>query len=184
LSAPLPLGGSMPRRVQPRPIASLQPHPQAGLVPRMAPDAYAAFKADIAARGVQVPIEITSAGVILDGHERRRAAQELEIAELDVLVVEPADEVEHIVLCAIQRRQLSASQRAALAVELDQYRQAKAQAHGRRQANLRNGPEVAGLPPRGKTRELAAGWAGCSPRTIQDASTVHTHNDELFEQVK
>src|SRR5207244_2116305 len=110
LSAPLPLGGSMPRRVQPRPIASLQPHPQAGLVPRMAPDAYAAFKADIAARGVQVPIEITSAGVILDGHERRRAAQELAIAELDVLVVEPADEFEHIVLCAIQRRQLSASQ--------------------------------------------------------------------------
>jgi N6-adenosine-specific RNA methylase IME4 len=43
---------------------------------------------------------------------------------------------------------------------------------------------VAGLPPRGKTRELVAGWAKVSPRTAQDAITVYASDPDLFEQVK
>jgi len=175
----------MSAEIQRRAAGTLRPHPQKGAVPAMPADHYAVFKADVAARGLQVPLEITAAGIVLDGHERLRAAVELRFPELDVLIVSPNDELEHILLCALQRKHLSASQRAALVIELDKYRHAAASGAARARANLRNGSEVATLPPRGgKKRDLAADWAGCSPRTIQDAATVQAHDPKLFEQIK
>jgi ParB-like chromosome segregation protein Spo0J len=144
----------MSGRSQRRPTESLQPHPKTKLVPAMSADTYAAFKADIETRGLLVPLEVTAAGVVLDGRERLRAAVELRIPELEVLIVAPNDELEHILLCALQRKHLSASQRAALAVELDRYRETAASGKARARANLRNGSDVATLPLRGgKTRD-------------------------------
>jgi ParB-like chromosome segregation protein Spo0J len=40
-----------------------------------------ALKRDIEARGIQVPIELDNAGVILDGHHRWEIAQELGLPE-------------------------------------------------------------------------------------------------------
>ena len=40
------------------------------------------------------------------------------------------------------------------------------------------------MPPRGKTREIAASWAGVGARTLQDAATVQQHDPELFERIK
>jgi hypothetical protein len=169
---------------QQRPTGSLRPHAQAELVPAMAADQYEAFLADIAERGVLCPLEITREGVVLDGRERIRAATELGIEQLPVRIVEPADEVEHIILAALQRRQLSASQRAALVLELDSYHHLQAEARSRQRANLRHSLEVANSPPRGKSRDHAAAWAGVSARTIQDAATVQAHDPPLFERVK
>jgi N6-adenosine-specific RNA methylase IME4 len=166
------------------PLGELRLHPQAELVPRMDARSFAEFQADIARRGLLVPLEITAANVILDGKERLRAAEALGLSEIPVRVFAPEDEVEHILLCALQRRALSASQRAALAVELGSYRQLRAGAETRRLGNLRQHTEVAELPPRGRSRELAAAWAGVSPRTVQDAQTVKDHDPALFEQVK
>ena len=187
-TAPLLLPGLPPTASEPSrrrwSLEQLRPHPQTGVVPRMPADQYKAFKADIATRGLLAPLEITREGVVLDGRERLQAASELGLEQLPVQVVEPEDEVEHILLCALHRKHLTPSQRAALAVERDRYHEQQASAQRRRLANLRQSPEVATLPPRGKTRELAAGWAGVSPRTIQDAATVHKHDPALFEQVK
>lgn len=47
------------------------------LFPELTPDEYTALKADIAERGVLVPIEIDESGAILDGHHRVKAWQEL-----------------------------------------------------------------------------------------------------------
>jgi hypothetical protein len=55
-----------------------------------------------------------------------------------------------MVSAELQRRSLSPSQRAAVAVALEEYRQARVAADSRRRANLRS--EVAALPPQGKTR--------------------------------
>jgi N6-adenosine-specific RNA methylase IME4 len=166
------------------PFAELRLHPRAELVPRMDGRGFAEFQADIARRGILVPLEITASKIVLDGKERLRAAEALGISQVPVRVVAPDDEVEYILLCALERRQLSASQRAAVAVELAGYRQLRADAETRRLANLRQSTEVADLPPRGKTREVAAGWAGVSARTVQDAQTVKDHDPDLFEQVK
>ena len=171
-----------------RPTRDLQPHPQAARVPAMVADEYQAFLLDIAARGLHTPLELTPAGIVLDGHHRLKAAIELGVATVPVTIRQPEDELEYMLWAALRRRQLSPSQRAALAVELDQVRHAREQARSRSQANLKHGaslPEVATLPPRqGNTRDHAARLAGVSPRTLQDALTVQQADPQLFQRVK
>jgi N6-adenosine-specific RNA methylase IME4 len=167
-----------------RPTSELRPHRQATLVPAMPADQYRAFRSDIAERSITTPLEITAENVVLDGRERLKAARELGIEQLPVRIVAPGDEREYMLLCALKRRQLTASQRAALALELECYRELRGEGSKRRLQNLRQTTEVANLPPRGKTRELAAEWAGVSPRTVQDAATVQAHDPELFARVK
>jgi N6-adenosine-specific RNA methylase IME4 len=168
-----------------RPLAQLRPHPQAGLLPPLAPQEYRSFLADVERRGVLVPLDVNPDGLVLDGHVRLRAARELGLAELPVRELSPPDELEYLFWAALRRRHLTASQKAALAVEFERYQQTREQARTRRLANLKHQPvEVATLPPRGKTRDQAAAWAGVSPRTVQDAATVQAADPELFEQVK
>jgi N6-adenosine-specific RNA methylase IME4 len=163
----------------------LRAHPEAGRVPPVEAATFRALRSDIIARGVQVPLEVTAEGVVLDGHLRLRAAMELGLEKVPVQTVSAEDEVEYLLRAAILRRQLTASQRSALAVELTQYTDARIAARQRQLANLQPaGAEVAILPPRGKTRDLAASLAGVSPRTVQDAETVKAADPELFEQVK
>jgi N6-adenosine-specific RNA methylase IME4/ParB-like chromosome segregation protein Spo0J len=163
----------------------LRLHPASTSVPAMAADEYEAFRADIAERGILVPLEITAAGIVLDGRHRLRAAADLGTETVPVRLVAPTDEHEHVLLAALQRRHLSPSQRAAVAVELDYYREAKVNGEQMRLANLKGEIEVATLPARGeRSRELAARLAGVSPRTVQDAATVHEQDAALFEQIK
>ena len=66
--------------------------PRAGgyqLLPELPPDEYEALKADIAARGVLVPIEVDEQGTILDGHTRFRAWCELGKNEPPPVIVRP-----------------------------------------------------------------------------------------------
>jgi N6-adenosine-specific RNA methylase IME4/ParB-like chromosome segregation protein Spo0J len=167
----------------------LLPHPQAAEVPIMSERDYRALRDDVAARGLVVPLEVTAGGTLLDGRARLRAARELGHETVEVIVVRPTDELEHILRAALHRRHLDASQRAALALKLVNFEQLRAEAEERRRANLRRGPEVATLPARdeaaaqGRTRDLIATTASTSPRTAQDVITVHAHDPELFEQI-
>jgi hypothetical protein len=62
---------------QQRATHKLRRHPQAGLVPAMGEPEYAAFRDHIAAHGIREPLEITSAGVLINGYQRLRAAIDL-----------------------------------------------------------------------------------------------------------
>jgi N6-adenosine-specific RNA methylase IME4 len=167
------------------PRAHLRLHQQAHLVPAIRGCELEALRADIAQRGLLVPLEITSAGVVLDGRARLRAAELLGLEQVPIRMVAPANEREHMLLCALRRRQLTPSQQAALVLELDTVRQASTQARERQRRNLRPAAEGATLPPRReKTRDLAARQAGVSPRTVQDAATVRAADLDLFEQIK
>jgi ParB-like chromosome segregation protein Spo0J len=86
-------------------------------------------------RGLQVPLDVNGENVVLDGHLRLRAAHELGLAEVPVRIVNPPDEVEYLVLAALQRRQLEPGQRVALVLEL--YQQQREQAAERQRANLK-----------------------------------------------
>jgi N6-adenosine-specific RNA methylase IME4 len=166
-----------------RPPGELRAHAYE-LVPPLALIAREALKADVRKRGIVQPLEINKKGVVLNGRERLAIATELALAHVPVRLVNPSDEVEHIILGALQRRHLTASQRAALALELDSYQQLRADADTRRRHNLRQHADGAASPPRGKTRDHVAAWAGVSPRTVQDAATVQQHDPGLFEQIK
>ena len=56
------------------------------IMPDLTAEEYAALKADIALRGVQVPIEYDDQGNILDGHHRVRACHELGIKDWPSIV--------------------------------------------------------------------------------------------------
>lgn len=166
------------------PIEDLSPHVLSIRMPTMTGTEQTLLRTDIATRGIQNPLEITPHGVVLDGCHRLAVARELGITEVPVRTVTPDDEAAHILGAALTRRNLSASQKAALAVECDEYRMACVRGRQRKLANLKPGPDVARLPHRGtRSRELAATIAGVSPRTIQDASTVREADPELFAEV-
>ena len=158
-------------RVSSRAVAGLREHPAALLVPVMTAAEFAAFKADIASHGIEQPLEITEDGVVLDGRHRLQAAREFDLKTVPVRVLNPTHPATYMVRVALQRRQLSASQRAALALDLDQLQQP-------------GNAEVATLPPGRRTREIAADLAGVCPRTVQDAATVRNHDRALFERIR
>ncbi len=56
------------------------------VMPSMPPEQFAALKADIAERGVLVPIDVDEDGHILDGHHRHRACVELGITDFPTIV--------------------------------------------------------------------------------------------------
>ena len=144
----------------------------------------ATLRENVARRDIQVPLEVTVEGIVLDGHHRLGVARELGVREVPVRYVAPDDEAEHILCAALARRNLSASQKAALVVECAEYQGAREQGRARRRANLCQVADVATLPHRGeRAREAAAGRAGVSPRTVQDATCVRDADPALFEEV-
>lgn len=169
-----------------RPCPRLRHHAQARLIPDMNRLEYQALLADIQRRGLLTPLEITHDGVVLDGRHRLNAARQLGLTQVPVRVVEAEDELAYMLLAALRRRHLSTSQKAALAVELEECQQARAYGFRRQRANLRQfaTTEVATLPPRGKSRDLPASLSGASPRSVQDAFTVREADSGLFEQVR
>ena len=173
-----------PQQANLRALSELRLHPDAALVPEMPESEYGTFCLDLEARGLQVPLDVTEADVVLDGRARLRAAKDLGWKQIEVRLVAPTEEVAFMLLAAIRRRQLDASQRAAIALELEDYEEMRDRARTRQQQNLRQHAEVATSPPRGKTRERIAAIAGVSARTAQDVMTVREHDNELFERVK
>lgn len=83
------------------------------VMPDLTAEEYAALKADVAANGVRVPVDVDEAGVILDGHHRAAVAAELGI-DYPTRVVDGLDEAgkrEHALAVNVARRQLTREQR-------------------------------------------------------------------------
>jgi len=78
------------------------------LLPPLTVEERAALKADIAARGIMVPVEVDEAGAILDGHNRAAIAAELGIEAPTVTRagLSEAQKREHVLKLNLLRRQL------------------------------------------------------------------------------
>lgn len=84
------------------------------VMPPLAPDEFEALKSDIAARGVQVPVEYDEMNNILDGHHRVQACQELGITHWPMLIRHGMSEEEkrrHARRLNLDRRHLDQAQR-------------------------------------------------------------------------
>ncbi len=99
------------------------------LLPALRAEEFRALKADIAQRGVLVPIERDDRGVLLDGHHRLRAIEELrakgmQVADPPVIVrvgLSEAEKRSHVRSLNLHRRHLTAAERrAVIAAQLEE----------------------------------------------------------------
>jgi ParB-like chromosome segregation protein Spo0J len=91
------------------------------LLPDLTEDEYEALKADIAERGVQVPVERDETGAVLDGHHRIRACEELGITEYPTIIrtgMTDDEKRQHVLALNLDRRHLTGEQRTELTVKL------------------------------------------------------------------
>lgn len=106
------------------PLDQVQEHPQAGIVPEIAPERYAELLADVRERGIQQPVHAIMLAEdsyqVLDGRTRRRAALDAGHDTIPVFVIELLGEtpVEYMIRQALLRRHLTDDQRACLALDL------------------------------------------------------------------
>jgi ParB-like chromosome segregation protein Spo0J len=99
-------------------VVELEFHPLAyQVLPPLSEDDFAALKADIAARGVLIPVEYDEEGKILDGHHRVRDCRELGISEWPKFIRAGLDEAGkrlHARQLNVARRHLTQDQKRAL----------------------------------------------------------------------
>jgi ParB-like chromosome segregation protein Spo0J len=91
------------------------------VLPQLPPDEFRILRDSIAEIGVQVPLLLTADHVLVDGHERWRAVQELGITKFPMRVLGCLTEAERVRLAIklnIERRHLSVAQRRELAARL------------------------------------------------------------------
>lgn len=161
------------------------------LLPSLSSEEYAALKASIAEHGVLVPLEYDEAGQLLDGHHRLRACQELGLAGPPRIVRHfetEAAKLAHVLTLNKDRRHLSASQLACLAVDFLPPLEAEAAARQVTLAGTRKADLVALLPQGSErtppSREVAADLVGVGARYVSDAKRLKEDSPALFEQVK
>jgi ParB-like chromosome segregation protein Spo0J len=100
--------------------SDLQINPEyASMVPELSPEEYESLKQSIMKDGLYVPIIVNQNGIILDGHHRYKACQELGI-EPKTIVKEFGDKLDEqlfVIDCNLIRRQLNNFQRTELALK-------------------------------------------------------------------
>jgi len=147
-------------------------HPIANAYPAMTDSEYVALKESIKKSGVRVPI-VMYENMILDGRHRYMACKELGIECPTIEFDSDTCPVEYVRDINSNRRSLTASQRAAVAVALLPLIEieAKKRQTGREEA-------------KGKSSEIAADAVGVSPRMVERAKKVAKSAPDMIERVK
>lgn len=170
-------------------LSKLKVHPAAEIFPMLPDSEIADLAKDIENNGLQNPIVVYE-DKLLDGRNRLAACNIAGI-QPEVVEYEGDSPVSFVISANLKRRQLDASQRAAVAVEIEPL--FAAEAKKRQQENAkRNQPQskslnVANLPPleiKSKAREQAAAVVSVSPRMVQEAKAIKKNNPEAFERIK
>ncbi len=156
----------------------MKAHPAALLLPQMTDDEYAGLKADIAANGQRHPV-VVHLGLVLDGRHRLRACEDLGI-DPKFEDFTGGDPIAFVLSANVHRRSLTASQRAAVAVEAEAL--FAEQATKRMKAGKKTNP-AADLP-QGQALDHAAKATGASRRSAQNAKAVKAADPETFEAIK
>ena len=154
----------------------LQPHPLADLLPLLQGDEYEALVADIKKIGLLQPITLFD-GMILDGRNRHRACEAARVKPRFETFQGTEEEALALVLSLnLQRRHLTTTQRAALAVNLLPYEQVRA--HERKRAGAKDRQIFAG--PEGKATEVVGRQVGLSGETVRQAAVIADHAPDVL----
>lgn len=174
-------------------VAALVPHRLAGLIPQMSDVEFAELRDDITANGLKQPIVLFE-GEILDGRHRYRACVDAGV-EPEFTEYDGDTPASFVLSLNVKRRQLSKSQRAAIAAlmlpELEAEAHRRMSTAGERGARSRwngdGGVQNCTTPSdhrNGRSAEFAAKAVGdVSPRTVHDAKVVLQHAPDLHKRV-
>ena len=156
----------------------------------MDPSQYEALKQSIAERGIREEVVLLD-GKLLDGRHRYQAAKELGLP-VPAREYDPATDgespAEFVLDKNVNRRSLTPSQRAVIAVEVLPHFEAEAAA--RKAKTAFGAKSVVGAPVRGpsvgsgKASEKAARVTGATPRMVEIAKTVVAESPVLASKVK
>jgi len=149
-------------------------HPLANLIPEMPPDQWAAFLADVKANGVREPA-VTLDGLILDGRNRWRAAQEAGI-KCPTRPFDGTDPLGFVLSLNVHRRHLTTCQRAAIAAEVANMQ------HGTNQHTKKVEGSID--PSTSITIEAAAKMLNVSRKSVVRAREVMHTDPEAHEAAK
>ncbi len=161
-----------------RDLEKLKIHPQSYLIPDMRKEEYQELKSDINWRGIKVPLEINRNDMVLDGRHRLKAALELNLQAVPVIIREEQDEVEYMLKAAVIRRHLTDDQRAAMAALWKE----KHKEPGKR-TDLTS-PERSGeVDTKHLASEKSAKIFNISRFKVDEATKVMHREPELFDKV-
>lgn len=167
---------------------SLEFHPAANLFPMLTGDEYEQLKADMAANGQLEPIWIHPDGRILDGRNRYMACCDLGIEPKVRQWNGGGSAVGFVVSLNIHRRHLTASQRAAIALDVLPMLEDEARARKATSApGVYGGKPLTELVPEavgGESREQAASMFHTNSRYVQEAKNIRHDAPDLYEAVK
>ncbi|MCG8422822.1 MAG: ParB N-terminal domain-containing protein, partial [Proteobacteria bacterium] len=178
-------------------------HPAAELMPAMTNEEYEELADSIEAEGLKLPIVLDREGRVLDGLHRQRACIDRGVTpRYETRDLEGQDALEFVWACNAARRHLEPGQRAALRLrfdgELERLRKSRKPANIRTDSRVENKSAASSVRGNaatdqlnakstsslsGRTREVIAQAAGCSPRTAAKAMTVAEHDRELHAKV-
>lgn len=153
------------------------------LLPALAADDFERLKSDIAERGVLVPIEVDESGNVLDGHHRKRIADELGIDCPTVTRIGMAEHEKrlHAVALNLARRHLTDAQKVALGMTIEPDVAEEARRRQGTRSDLTSGtndPEVE------RTRDEVARQVGLgSGRTYERAKATIAKAEKVAPQV-
>ena len=171
----------MPENITPsKPQIRINPE-YASLVPELSPEEFESLKQSIKkANGLYVPIIVNQDDIILDGHHRYRACQELGI-EPRTIVREFSDKLEEqlfVIDCNLTRRHLNNFQRTELALKLKPILEAIV----KRNESL-GGKGDRNLTPLGRVDDRIGERAGVSRDTVIRVEKI-LENKRISDKIK
>lgn len=162
------------------------------LLPVLAEDDYQRLRADIAARGVLVPIEVDENGAVLDGHNRQRIAADLGVDCPRVVRKGMAEHEKRLYAVALNqaRRQLTDTQKTILGKRIAP--DVEERARLRQLATLKQGAELPvqdKCPERGQSRDEIADLVGLGSgrtfeRNAKSLDRIAESDPDLYEQAE
>jgi ParB-like chromosome segregation protein Spo0J len=154
----------------------------AGLVPQLSTEEYESLKQSIKENGLWFPIVVNKDGVILDGHHRYKACQELGIKEpYKTVTKEDLPDKPHekmfVIDCNLARRQLNHVQRTELALKSKPILEELV-----KQNESHGGKGDRNLTPLGRVDEQIGQRAGVSRDTVRKVEKIAEKASEEVKQ--
>jgi N6-adenosine-specific RNA methylase IME4 len=159
-------------------------HELADIFPLMSGDEFDEFKKDIKENGVQVPIEIYK-NEILDGRNRYLACKDLGVVPEFKEWSGNGSLISHVISLNLQRRHLTSSQRAVIALDVLPMLEMEAKERMIAGTNQHSSPPALMQEgSKGESSEQAAKLLNTSPRYVAEAKSIQKKSPEKIKKIQ